>query len=75
MSVQCIIYISRQACIVGGIPEHFTGRAGLGPGRKKTRVFRAEKILPTPVPWAAAGLVFRVGLGPCPGLGGPPMFL
>jgi hypothetical protein len=43
-------------------------RAGL----KKFLLFRAEKILPMTIPLDASGLNFWAGLGPGPGLGGPP---
>jgi hypothetical protein len=49
-------------------PEHFSGRAGL----KIFLLFRAEKILPMTIPLGASGLNFQAGLGPGPGLGGPP---
>jgi hypothetical protein len=41
-------------------------------GPKKIRVFWAEKILLMTVPRDVSGLSFRAGLGPGPGLGGPP---
>jgi hypothetical protein len=44
-------------------PEHFSGRAGFGPGRKKIMLFQAEKILPMTIPLDASGLNFRDGLG------------
>jgi hypothetical protein len=49
---------------------HGAGRVRARP--KKIWVFRAEKILPMTVPWDMSGLNFRAGLGPGPGLGGPP---
>jgi hypothetical protein len=50
--------------------EHFSGRAGFGPGWKKILLFRAEKIPPMTFPLDASGLNFRAGLGPGPS--GPP---
>jgi hypothetical protein len=44
--------------------EHFSGQAGFGPGRKKILLFRAEKILPMPIPLDRSGLNFWVRLGP-----------
>jgi hypothetical protein len=39
-------------------------RVGPGSGRaKKNRVFQAEKILPTAIPWDVSGLSFRARLG------------
>jgi hypothetical protein len=52
-------------------PEHFSGRVGFGPGRKKILLFRAEKILHMTIPLDASGLNFQAGLGLGPGLGGP----
>jgi hypothetical protein len=48
--------------------EHFLGRSG----PKKIPVISVQKILPIIVPLDAADLNSRAGLGPCPGLGGPP---
>jgi hypothetical protein len=42
-------------------------------GPKKSQLFRVEKILATTVPLDTSGLKFQAGLGPGPGLGGPPM--
>jgi hypothetical protein len=42
-------------------PEHSTGRAGFGSGRKKLGFLRNEKILPMTVPWDVSGLSFRAG--------------
>jgi hypothetical protein len=50
--------------------EHFSGQAGL----KKIRLFRAEKVLHMTIPLYASGLKFRTGLGPGPGLYGPPAY-
>jgi hypothetical protein len=58
--------------VVESRPEHFSGRAGFGPDSKKILLFQAEKILPMIIPLDALGLNFQVGLGPGPGLGGPP---
>jgi hypothetical protein len=48
-------------------PEHFSGRAEL----KTVSVISGRKILHMTIPLDAAGLNFRIGLGPDPGLGGP----
>jgi hypothetical protein len=45
-----------------------------GSGREKNLLFRVEKILPMPIPLYGPGLNFRTGLGPGPGLGGPPAY-
>jgi hypothetical protein len=46
-------------------PEHFSGRAGFGPGWKKFCYFGPKKILPMTIPLDVSGLNFRAG----PGLG------
>jgi hypothetical protein len=52
-------------CINETRPEHLSGRAEFGPGRKNFLFFRAEKILPMTIPLDISGLNFRAG----PGLG------
>jgi hypothetical protein len=41
---------------------------------EKICYFGTKKILPMTIPLDASGLNFRVGLGPGPGLGGPPAY-